>query len=163
PNCPQLWTLEFLQRVAQCLSEDGVLVTYSCAAAVRSALRLAGLEIGSIRTGGRKFPGTIARRDRPNGSTHASNASNPHGTDASQKASSIPAPLPALSQQEQEHLQTRAAVPYRDPNLCSTAPEILERRTAEQAASKLAATNPWRRRWQLTQANNTPAEKYTGT
>ncbi|MEO1393140.1 MAG: MnmC family methyltransferase [Cyanobacteria bacterium J06634_5] len=163
PNCPQLWTLEFLQRVAQCLSDDGVLVTYSCAAAVRSALRLANLEIGSIRTGGRKFPGTIARRDRPNGSTHASNASNPGGTDASQKASSMPAPLPALSQQEQEHLQTRAAVPYRDPNLCSTAPEILERRTAEQAASKLAATNPWRRRWQLTQANNTPAEKYTGT
>ncbi|MEL6778356.1 MAG: MnmC family methyltransferase [Cyanobacteria bacterium J06597_16] len=51
PNCPQLWTLEFLQRVAQCLSDDGVLVTYSCAAAVRSALLLAGLKIGSIRWG----------------------------------------------------------------------------------------------------------------
>lgn len=122
PHCPQLWTVEFLQQVAQCLDPDsGELVTYSCSAAVRSALKLAGLSIGSIQAGGRKWPGTLAR--------YASEA------------------LPALSPQEQEHLQTRAAVPYRDPTLQSTAEEILIRRTQEQAISTLAPTGPWRRRW----------------
>ena len=122
PHCPQLWTVEFLQLVARCLSpQGGELVTYSCAAAVRSALRLAGLSIGSVRAGGRRWPGTIARDDS--------------------------AKLPALSQQEQEHLQTRAAVPYRDPTLRSSAEEILARRGQEQAISPLAPTGPWRRRW----------------
>ena len=122
PHCPQLWTAEFLQLVAQCLDpNDGELVTYSCAAAVRSALRLAGLSIGSVQAGGRKWPGTLAR--------YASVG------------------LPALSQQEQEHLQTRAAVPYRDPTLRSSAEEILARRSQEQAISPLALTGPWRRRW----------------
>lgn len=60
PHCPQLWTVEFLQRVAQCLNPNGgELVTYSCAAAVRSALKLAGLSIGSIQAGGRRWPGTL--------------------------------------------------------------------------------------------------------
>ncbi len=122
PHCPQLWTVEFLQQVAQCLKPDGSeLVTYSCAAAVRSALKLAGLSITSIQAGGRKWPGTLAR----------------YSSEASL----------GLSQQEQEHLQTRAAVPYRDPTLQSTAKEILAQRAQEQAASPLAATGPWRRRW----------------
>lgn len=122
PHCPQLWTVEFLQLVAQCLNpESGELVTYSCAAAVRSALKLAGLSVGSIQAGGRKWPGTLARY--------------------------APEGLPALSQQEQEHLQTRAAVPYHDPTLQSSAEEILMRRTQEQALSPLAPAGPWRRRW----------------
>lgn len=122
PHCPQLWTVEFLQRVAQCLNPDGgELVTYSCAAAVRSALKLAGLSVGSIQAGGRQWPGTLARYS--------------------------PIGLPALSQQEQEHLQTRAAVPYRDPTLHSTAEAIMTRRSQEQATSSLAPTGPWRRRW----------------
>ncbi|MGB7488305.1 MAG: MnmC family methyltransferase [Phormidesmis sp.] len=123
PHCPQLWTVEFLQRVAQCLQpQTGVLVTYSCAAAVRSALTLAGLFIGSTRAGGRKWPGTIA----------------------SYRA----AALPLLSPQEQEHLQTKAAVPYRDPSLRAAADEILKARAQSQAVSDLMPTGPWRRRWQ---------------
>ncbi len=122
PHCPQLWTVEFLQRVAQCLNPNGgELVTYSCAAAVRSALKLVGLSIESTQAGGRKWPGTLAR----------------YSSDG----------LPALSQQEQEHLQTRAAVPYRDPTLQSSAEEILTRRAQAQAISPLAPTAPWRRRW----------------
>lgn len=122
PHCPQLWTVEFLQLVAQCLCpEGGQLVTYSCAAAVRSALKLAGLSIGSIPAGGRKWPGTLA--------SYSSGGSS------------------ALSQQEQEHLQTRAAVPYRDPTLQSTTEEILVRRTQEQARSPLPPAGSWRRRW----------------
>ncbi len=122
PHCPQLWTVEFLKRVAQCLNPNGgELVTYSCAAAVRSALKLAGLSIGSIQAGGRRWPGTLAQ----------------YSSDG----------LPVLSQQEQEHLQTCAAVPYRDPTLQSSAEEILARRSQEQAISPLAPTGPWRRRW----------------
>jgi tRNA U34 5-methylaminomethyl-2-thiouridine-forming methyltransferase MnmC len=125
PHCPQLWTVEFLGLVAQCLNPTGgILVTYSCAAAVRAALKLAGLSIGPIHTSLRKWPGTIAS----------------HGAEASES-------LPALSQKEQAHLQTKAAIPYRDPTLQSTAPEILERRVQEQANSPLMPTKQWRSHW----------------
>ena len=122
PHCPQLWTLEFLDLVTQCLKPNGgVIVTYSCAAAVRAALTSVGLSIGSIAAGGRKWPGTLA-------------SFSAHG-------------LSPLSQQEQEHLQTRAAIPYRDPTLTSTATEILARRLQEQSTSALLPTGPWRKRW----------------
>ncbi|MEM6868177.1 MAG: MnmC family methyltransferase [Cyanobacteria bacterium P01_C01_bin.121] len=123
PHCPQLWTVEFLQLVASCLNPySGVIVTYSCAAAVRSALKLSGLSIGSTHLGGRKWPGTIAQFLSEN--------------------------LPPLSLQEIEHLQTRAAVPYRDPNLQATAEDILSNRLKEQNTSTLLPTKPWRLRWQ---------------
>jgi tRNA U34 5-methylaminomethyl-2-thiouridine-forming methyltransferase MnmC len=121
PRCPQLWTVEFLSLVARCLHPEGVLATYSCAAAVRMALQLAGLHIGSLATPGRRWPSTLAT----------------HGMTA----------LPPLSQQEQEHLKTRAAVPYRDPMLQDTAEMIHQRRVQEQATSSLPATGQWRRRW----------------
>jgi tRNA U34 5-methylaminomethyl-2-thiouridine-forming methyltransferase MnmC len=126
PHCPQLWTVEFLQLVATCLNpRGGVLVTYSCAAAVRSALMMAGFSIGSINAGGRKWPGTIASY-------------------SASRDLSVGLPL---SQQEQEHLQTKAAVPYRDPTLRSTAEEILADRHREQECSSLLSTGAWRRRW----------------
>ncbi|MEM9504329.1 MAG: MnmC family methyltransferase [Cyanobacteria bacterium P01_E01_bin.43] len=121
PRCPQLWTVEFLALVAQCLQPQGVLVTYSCAAAVRTALQLAGLQIGSLAVRDRQWPSTLASYDK---------------TD-----------LLPLSQQEQEHLQTRAAVPYRDPSLQDDAATIQQRRTQEQTTSALQSTGAWRRRW----------------
>ncbi len=121
-HCPQLWTVEFLRLVASCLNpRSGVIVTYSCAAAVRASLQSIGLFIGSTAAGGRKWPGTIA--------------------------SFSPQHLPPLSLQEQEHLQTRAAIPYSDPTLSSTATEILTRRLQAQSISKLMPTGPWRKRW----------------
>ncbi|MEM9091158.1 MAG: MnmC family methyltransferase [Cyanobacteria bacterium P01_F01_bin.53] len=146
PNCPQLWTVEFLQKVAQCLNaERGVLITYSCAAAVRTALTLTGLEIGAIRTGGRRWPGTIARYPQ----IRHPQIHHPQTADATTQDATIhPEALPPLSQQEIEHLQTRAAVPYRDPTLRATAVDIRTRRSAEQANSTLLPTQPWRRRWQ---------------
>ncbi len=123
PNCPQLWTTEFLGLVSHCLKPNrGELVTYSCAAAVRASLLLAGLTLGTISTPARQWPGTIASY-RP-----------------------FTELLP-LSQQAQEHLQTRAAVPYQDPHLNATAAEILANRIQAQAASELMPTKPWRRRW----------------
>lgn len=119
--CPQLWTVEFLSSAAQCLKPDGYLATYSCSAAVRAALREAGLKIGSTTPVGRKSPGTVA--------------------------SFADAHLPSLSQQELEHLQTRAAVPYRDPHLSDPAEAISQRRLVEQQASSLEPSSHWKKRW----------------
>ena len=121
PRCPQLWTVEFLALVAQCLHPQGTLATYSCAAAVRTALTLAGLHIGSFQAIGRRWPSTLATYTPPT--------------------------LAPLSEQEQEHLETRAAVPYRDPTLADTAEAIQRRRTQEQAKSLLKSTGAWRRKW----------------
>lgn len=120
-RCPQLWTVEFFALTAQCLADSGILATYSCAAAVRTAMGLAGLHIGSLPGIGRHWPCTIATKD--------------------------PRPLPALSQQEQEHLQTRAAIPYRDSTLSATAEAIVAARVKEQQQSDLESTGAWRRRW----------------
>jgi tRNA U34 5-methylaminomethyl-2-thiouridine-forming methyltransferase MnmC len=121
PHCPELWTVEFIQQVAQCLHPYGRLATYSCAAAVRSAFQMAGLHIGPIPAGGRHWPGTLARL-QPDG-------------------------LAPLSDQEQDHLSTKAAVPYRDPGLCDSAEVIHNRRQLEQTKSTLKPTSQWRKRW----------------
>lgn len=121
PKCPQLWTVEFLNLLAQCLAPTGRLATYSCAASVRTALSLSGLEFGPSPQVGRRSPGTVANWTGEN--------------------------LPALSLQEQEHLQTRAAIPYRDPSLKDSAQQILERRQAEQEISSLEPTTHWKKRW----------------
>ncbi|MDF5733325.1 MAG: MnmC family methyltransferase [Rhizonema sp. PD38] len=60
PQCPPLWTVEFIQQLSLCLHEYGFLATYSCAAAVRTALLAAGLQIGSTPPVGRRTPSTVA-------------------------------------------------------------------------------------------------------
>lgn len=122
PICPQLWTVEFLAQVAKCLDLSGRLATYSCAAAVRTALIAAGLKIGSTPPVGRRSPGTVA--------------------------SWVDVDLPALSRPEQEHLLTRAAIPYRDPILGDSVDLILQRRLQEQHTSFLEPTSHWRKRVQ---------------
>ena len=119
PKCPQLWTVEFLGLVTQCLAPTGRLATYSCAASVRTALGLAGLKFGPTIGIGRRSPGTVASSND----------------------------VPPLSGQEQEHLHTRAAVPYRDSHRQDSAEEILQRRQQEQQVSKLEPTSHWKKRW----------------
>ncbi|MGL5064164.1 MAG: tRNA (5-methylaminomethyl-2-thiouridine)(34)-methyltransferase MnmD [Microcoleus sp.] len=121
PVCPQLWTIEFLAAVTACLQPEGLLATYSCSAAVRAALIAAGLKVGPTPPAGRRSPGTLASFAAQN--------------------------LSELSQQEREHLQTKAAVPYRDPHLCDTAEIILQRRCEEQQTSLLETTSRWKKRW----------------
>ncbi len=136
PQCPHLWTIEFIELVSQCLQEDGLLATYSCAAAVRSAFINAGLSIGSTIPVGRKAPGTVAGfnvQGYPNIETTDANSSRHQ--------------LPALSESEKEHLQTRAAIPYRDPQGIDSPSNILKRREIEQKASDLEPTSLWRKRW----------------
>ncbi len=124
PSCPQLWTKEFINLVSQCLHVDGSLATYSCAAAVRTALLAAGLEIASTTPLGRRTPGTVAR--------HVTTAETPN--------------LP-LTQKEIEHLLTRAAIPYRDPELQDSPSVILQRRIEEQETSSHEPTSQWQKRW----------------
>jgi tRNA U34 5-methylaminomethyl-2-thiouridine-forming methyltransferase MnmC len=121
--CPQLWTIEFIDRVAKCCAPDGRIATYSCAAAVRAAMVAAGLEIADSSPVGRKSPGTIA-------------SVNPVG-------------LPPLSPQELEHLQTKAAIPYRDPTRSDSMAKITIRRELEQDDSKLETTSQWKKRWRI--------------
>jgi tRNA U34 5-methylaminomethyl-2-thiouridine-forming methyltransferase MnmC len=120
-SCPQLWTVEFIDRVAQCCAPDGRIATYSCAAAVRTALREAGLHVADTIPVGRKAPGTIASFNSEE--------------------------LPPLSQQELEHLQTRAAIPYRDPTLTDSMAKIILRRELEQDDCGLETTSQWKKRW----------------
>jgi tRNA U34 5-methylaminomethyl-2-thiouridine-forming methyltransferase MnmC len=121
PKCPQLWTVDFLRSVKQVLKPEGRIATYSCAASVRAALLEIGLHIGASASIGRKSPGTIAAvADRH---------------------------LPPLSQQELEHLQTRAAIPYRDPHLKDSAAIIEARRQQEQTESSLELSSTWKKRW----------------
>ncbi len=122
PKCPQLWSVEFIALLAQRLSPHAYLATYSCAASVRTALTLAGLKFGPTPQVGRRSPGTLAHR---NGDM-----------------------LAPLSLAEQEHLQTKAAIPYRDPYLRDDAQTILERRRQEQSISTLEPSSHWKKRWQ---------------
>lgn len=121
PHCPQLWTVEFLQQLASCCAQEGKIATYSCAAAVRSALMAAGFKIGRTAQVGGRLPGTV-------GSFNDSD-------------------LLPLSKRSQEHLQTRAAVPYHDPQLNYSKETILQQRKIEQQASSLEPSSRWQKRW----------------
>ncbi|AFY40338.1 protein of unknown function DUF752 [[Leptolyngbya] sp. PCC 7376] len=121
PKCPQLWTIEFFQLIAQCLDDQGYVATYSCAAAIRQAMTLANLKFGGTPGVGRRSPGTLARF--------------------------ITKELQPVSQQEAEHLQTRAAIPYRDPTLMGDRQTILEQRILEQNQTDLESTSQWKKRW----------------
>ncbi|MGF2037873.1 MAG: tRNA (5-methylaminomethyl-2-thiouridine)(34)-methyltransferase MnmD [Nostoc sp. CmiVER01] len=129
PQCPQLWTVEFIKQLSLCLHQDGLLATYSCAAAVRTALLSAGLAISSTPPVGRRSPGTVAAHSK-----------------SAEFKDYLAFPI---SQPEKEHLLTRAAIPYRDPELSDSTEVIVMRRQQEQQASSLEPTSHWRKRWLL--------------
>ena len=133
-RCPQLWSEEFLGALARRLAPGGRLLTYCRAAAVRSSLRRAGLTLRSL------LPTTGQGIEWSSGTL----AVNPLET----------APLAAegpgwtsLSAMEEEHLNTRASVPYRDPKGIDEARIILHRREREQQSCDLESTSAWQRRW----------------
>lgn len=138
PQCPQLWTVEFIEQLSFCLHEDGLLATYSCAAAVRTALLSAGLAIGSTPPMGRRSPGTLA--------AHIRGWKTGEQENKGEEFPLCPSCLP-LSQPEKEHLLTRAAISYRDRQLSDSSEVILKRRQQEQQASSLEPTSHWRKRW----------------
>ncbi len=133
-RCPQLWSEEFLAGLTDRLAPGGRLLTYCTAAAVRSSLRRAGLELRSLLTAAHKLEkwssGTLAAKQSEKGSLAVEG---PGWT--------------ALSAMEEEHLQTRASVPYRDPDGEDEAGMIQHRRKLEQDCCDLESTSAWQRRW----------------
>ncbi|MEM9450260.1 MAG: MnmC family methyltransferase [Cyanobacteria bacterium P01_E01_bin.6] len=128
-RCPQLWTVEFFAHVSRCLAPTGILTTYSRSASVRAAMVEAGFSIGTI-------PLDSPRRS--------------HEWAQGTVAAFSEEGLYPLSLIEQEHLQTRAATPFRDPTMNDTAESILKRHQCEQQLSSKEATTQWRRRWGVT-------------
>ena len=135
-KCPQLWTIEFLSKVKEKLNSQGYLITYSSSAAVRKTLRNLGLEIFTIKPSfkNRTFwsQGTvaIAKFDKNKFKQNLN--------------------FEKLSVMEEEHLLTKAGIPYRDQNLNSSKEDIIRRRLDEQLFSNLLSTNKWREKWGMT-------------
>ena len=136
-KCPQLWSEEFIQSLAALLAPGGRLLTYCRAAAVRNSLRHAGLELRSLLP----KPGDVAG--------WSSGTLAFRLNEYEQYAPEIGPGWRGLSVMEEEHLQTRAGVPYRDPTGSDTAALILKRRQHEQAFVELPSTSAWKRKWGL--------------
>ena len=137
-KCPQVWTIEFLSKVAEKLNPQGYLITYSSSAAVRKTLRNLGLEIFTIK---------------PN-----FNDKNfwSRGTVAIAKLDKNELKLnfnfQKLSLMEEEHLLTKASIPYRDEDLNSSKDDIIKERLKEQLLSNLSSTKEWRKKWGMTKS-----------
>jgi len=135
-KCPQLWTFEFLSKVTENLNPQGYLITYSSSAAVRKTLRNLGLEIFTIKPSFKNrtlwSQGTVAI------SKFDKNKLKPNLN------------FEKLSLMEEEHLLTKASVPYRDEDLNSSKDVIIRRRLDEQLSSNLLSTNKWREKWGMT-------------
>ena len=137
-KCPQLWTIEFLSKLTQKLNPQGYLITYSSSAAVRKTLRNLGLEIFTIKPSlnSRTFwsQGTVAiakfDKDKINPNLN----------------------FEKLSTMEEEHLLTKASIPYRDVNLNSSKDNIIKERLDEQLFSNLLSTKRWREKWGMTKS-----------
>ncbi len=138
-KCPQVWTIEFLSKVTEKLNSQGYLITYSSSAAVRKTLRNLGLEIFSIKPSfnNKTFwsQGTVAI------SKFDKKKLNPKCN------------IEKLSLMEEEHLLTKASIPYRDQNLNSSKDDIISRRLNEQLFSNLLSTKKWREKWKMTKSS----------
>jgi len=135
-KCPQVWTIEFLSKVKEKLNSQGYLITYSSSAAVRKTLRNLGLEVFTIkpRFNNRTLwsQGTVAI-SKFDENKLKSNSN-----------------FEKLSLIEEEHLLTKASIPYRDQDLNSSKEDIIKNRLDEQLLSNLLSTNKWREKWGMT-------------
>ena len=137
-KCPQVWTVEFLSKVRERLTPQGYLITYSSSAAVRKTLRNLGLEIFTIKPplNDRTFwsKGTVAIAE----------------FDENKIKSNYN--FEKLSVMEEEHLLTKASVPYRDEYLNSDKDNIIKQRIDEQLFSHLGSSKIWRKKWEMTKS-----------
>ena len=135
-KCPQVWTIEFLSKVTEKLNPQGYLITYSSSAAVIKTLRNLGLEIFTIKP-------------RFNDITYWS-----QGTLAISKFDKNKVKpninFRKLSDMEEEHLLTKASIPYRDEDLNLSKEDIINKRLNEQSLSNLVSTKKWRKKWGMT-------------
>ena len=105
---PELYTLEFFIILRNLLKEDGLVLTYTSAAPVRSAMVQAGLYVGEGPLFGRKSGGTVA--------------------------SEVPELIEkSLSDNDERMIAlSDAGVPFRDPELNDSGDEIRKRREDER-------------------------------
>lgn len=168
-RCPQLWSEEFLLALSQRLRRGGRLLTYSCAAAVRSSLIRAGLAVYSLippTESGLWSLGTVAikppvlRTPKNTPATGQQISPRGHFEGSSNSPAKNKRCYEMLSSTQLEHLQTRAAVPYRDPQLADRTGNIIQRRKIEQQSSILESTSAWKRRSRGKQSthNTDPAD-----
>jgi tRNA U34 5-methylaminomethyl-2-thiouridine-forming methyltransferase MnmC len=143
-RCPQLWSCEFLARLARLLAPQGRWISYCSAAAVRQALRLAHLHLAALPAPSAPTGQLPHRRQAHHWSG---------GTVASPRPlapSTLWRPLTAM---EWDHLASGAGEPYRDPAGTASAAAILARRHQAQAAAQArgerSSSSAWRRRWGL--------------
>ncbi|MBO6973459.1 MAG: SAM-dependent methyltransferase [Prochlorococcus marinus CUG1434] len=135
-KCPQVWTIEFLSKVTEKLNSQGYLITYSSSAAVRKTLRNLGLEIFTIKP--RFNNGTFWSQGTVAISKFDENKLKSNSN------------FEKLSLMEEEHLLTKASIPYRDKDLNSSKDDIINNRLDEQLLSNLLSTNKWREKWRMT-------------
>jgi len=135
-KCPQVWTVEFLSKVSEKLNSQGYLITYSSSAAVRKTLRNLGLEIFTIKP-------SLNNSNFWSQGTVAISKVDKHKLKPNFN-------FEKLSLMEEEHLLTKASIPYRDQDLNSSKDNIIKKRLEEQLSSNLLSTNKWREKWGMT-------------
>lgn len=109
---PELYTLDFFKALKQVIKKDGLLLTYTSAAPVRSALIKAGFYVGEVPPFGRKKGGTVA----------------------SLSPDTISQDLPG--EDELMIALSDAGIPYRDQYLNENACLIKDRRIKERKARR---------------------------
>ncbi len=114
---PELWTVDLFRHYQTRLSnQQGVLLTYSTAAAVQGGLQEAGFEVLKTKGLGQKAGATLA-------------------LSSADEYQNFQTQAIALAPWEQLYLQSRAAIPYRDAQLAQTREHILAARELEQRNS----------------------------
>ena len=139
-KCPQVWSVEFLYKVIQKLNPHGYLITYSSSAAIRKTLRNFGLNIFNIK------PNLISKNLWSNGTVAIKVIE-----DKKVKKNLF---FKKLSPMEEEHLLTKASIPYRDPFLSLKAKDIIQNRIQEQLFSNLITSKVWRDKWGMTKSTS---------
>ncbi len=135
-KCPQVWSVEFLEKVTQKLNPQGYLITYSSSAAIRRTLKDFGLNIFNIK------PNYVSKNLWSNGTIAVKTIN--------EKVLQSNLYFKKLSSMEEEHLLTRASIPYHDPSLNSNSKDIIQKRVQEQLLSNLQTSKKWRDKWGMT-------------
>ena len=118
-KAPQLWSVEFISELYKHLSDHGVIMTYSNSAQIRNTLIENKFYVGKIyNSKTESFIGTIASKDK----------------------SMIEYPLNTY---EVGLCNTKAGIPYHDPNLSFSNKEILELREYEFMHSNLMSSSKY--------------------
>ena len=137
-KCPEIWSVEFLEKVSKKLNPNGFLITYSSSAAIRKTLKSLDLNIFNIK------PNLVSKNSWSNGTIAVKQFD--------EKELLYNLNLKKLSLMEEEHLLTKASIPYRDPNLSSIAKDIIQKRVEEQLFSNLTTSKKWREKWGMTKS-----------